>query len=215
MLENRAEVQLREQQVVARRRDRGLAGSAQTTLSVVERASPQKGSCVTLAQLAGTVLNRQGTVCNLLISLQRTMLMKNTSKKCQKTPVRGKLILVVDDDIELLMICQGLLEANDYEACLAQNGAQALNLIKNRKVDAILCDLCMPGLPGDVLYWEVGRARPRLLKRFIFVTGNAENPTYEDFLKRTKASVLSKPLPINRLLKKLDSVLSPQARPSN
>jgi len=141
--------------------------------------------------------------------------MKNTSEKYRKSPVQAKRVLVVDDDIELLLLCQGLLEANDYEACLAQNGAQALNVIQNREVDAILCDLCMPELSGDLLYKAVGRDRPQLLKRFIFLTGNAENPTYENFLKRTKAVVLSKPLPINRLLEKLESVLGNQAQPSN
>jgi len=170
-----------------------------------------------LTVIAGFVIERslQELVCELLILLQLTILMKNTAKISRKKPVRGKVVLVVDDDIELLLICQGLLEVNDYEACLAQNGAQALDVIKKRKVDAVLCDLCMPELSGDLLYGAVGRAQPRLLKRFIFVTGNAENPTYEDFLNRTKASVLCKPLPINRLLKKLESVLGNQAQPSN
>jgi DNA-binding NtrC family response regulator len=141
--------------------------------------------------------------------------MQNSAKKCRKKPVQSRVILVVDDDIELLLVYQGLLEANDYEACLARNGAQALGVIKKRKVDAILCDLCMPELSGDLLYGAVSRAEPRLRKRFIFITGNAESPTYEDFLKHTKASVLTKPLPINRLLKKLESVLGNQAQPSN
>jgi CheY-like chemotaxis protein len=140
--------------------------------------------------------------------------MDNSAEECRKGPIQGKRVLVVDDDIELLVTCQGLLEAHNYEACLAQSGAQALKLMHNHEVDAILCDLDMPGLSGDLFYSEVGRGWPHLLKRFIFVTGNAENPTYEEFLKRAKANVLSKPFSIKGLLEKLEGVLGIQAQPA-
>jgi len=141
--------------------------------------------------------------------------MKRTGEKHRKGMVQGRRVLVVDDDIELLLVCQGLLEAHDYEACLAQNGSQALRVMTNREVDAILCDLQMPELSGDLFYRAVGRAWPQLQKRFIFVTGNAENPAYEAFLKTTQATVLSKPFPIDRLLEKLESVLDIQAQTCN
>jgi len=138
------------------------------------------------------------------------MIMANSAMECRNGPGHGKRVLVVDDDIGLLMTCQELLQAHDYQTSLAQNGAQALEVMKHRKVDAILCDLDMPELSGDLLYMAVGRAWPQLLKSFIFVTGNAENPTYEEFLKRVKATVLPKPFFIGRLLEKLQAVLGSQ-----
>jgi DNA-binding NarL/FixJ family response regulator len=80
-------------------------------------------------------------------------------------------------------------------------------------VDAILCDLQMPELSGDLFYIEVSRARPHLQKRFIFVTGNADDSLYETFLKETKAPVLSKPVSFDRLLEKLEAVLGTEAGP--
>jgi len=143
--------------------------------------------------------------------------MKSTAEKHQKRPVQRGRVLVVDDDVELLLLFQGLLEAHDYEACLAQNGSQALEVMTNCQVDAILCDLQMPKLSGDVFYWAVGCGRPQLLKRFIFVTGHAENPTYEAFLKGTQATVLYKPFPIARLMEKLQAALGiePQSATQN
>ena len=129
--------------------------------------------------------------------------------------VQGKRVLVVDDDIDLLLTCQELLQAHNYETSTAENGAQALKLMKNREVDAILCDLDMPELSGDLFYIEVGRTWPQLLKRFIFVTANAENPTYEKFLKSTKAPVLSKPLSFDRLLGQLQALFGTQPKSSN
>ena len=132
----------------------------------------------------------------------------------QNSPVKNRHILVVDDDIELALTFQALLQAHDYRASTAENGAQALKLVMNSDVDAILCDLNMPELPGDLFYLEVGRVRPQLLKRFIFVTANADNPLYETFLKSVKAPVLAKPASIKCLLEKLNAVLGPEPEPS-
>jgi len=141
--------------------------------------------------------------------------MKSTAEKQRKRPVQRGRVLVVDDDVELLLLCQGLLEAHDYEACLAQNGSQALKVMTNREVDAILCDLQMPELAGDLFYRAVSRGWPQLLKRFIFVTGHAQNPTYAEFLKSAQATVLHKPVSIDHLVEKLQAVLGIQTQTSN
>jgi len=141
--------------------------------------------------------------------------MKSTAEKQRKRAVQRRRVLVVDDDVELLLLCQGLLEAHNYEACLAQDGSQALRVMTNREVDAILCDLQMPELSGDLFYRAVSRDWPQLLKRFIFVTGHAENPTYEAFLKSTQATVLHKPVPIDHLVEKLQAVVGIQAQTCN
>jgi two-component system, NtrC family, sensor kinase len=125
-----------------------------------------------------------------------------------KSPVSGKHVLVVDDDIELAFTYQALLEMRGYRVSTAANGAQALKLVLDGDVDAVLCDLSMPELAGDLFYIEVGRARPHLLKRFIFVTANAENPLYETFLKSVKAPVMAKPISFDRLVGELQAVFS-------
>ena len=120
-------------------------------------------------------------------------------------------VLVVDDDIELSLLYQGLLQAHGYRVSTAANGAQALKLVAKGQVDAILCDLSMPELAGDLFYLEVGRAQPQLLKRFIFVTANADNQMYEAFLRKIKAPVLSKPVSTDRLVEKLEGMLRASA----
>jgi CheY-like chemotaxis protein len=132
----------------------------------------------------------------------------------RNSPANAKHILVVDDDIELALTFQALLEVHDYQASTAANGLQALKLLRESDVDAVLCDLSMPELSGDLFYNEVGRLRPHLLKRFIFVTANADNPLYETFLRRIKAPVLAKPVSFDRLLEKLKAILGTAAEPS-
>ena len=131
----------------------------------------------------------------------------------QNSPADRTHVLIVDDDIELTLTFQALLQVHDYRASTAANGAEALKLVMESDVDAILCDLQMPELSGDLFYIEVSRARPHLQKRFIFVTGNADDSLYETFLKETKAPVLSKPVSFDRLLEKLEAVLGTEAGP--
>jgi len=118
-----------------------------------------------------------------------------------------KHVLVVDDDIELALTYQGLLQVHGYRVSTAADGTQALKLVMHEDVDAVLCDLQMPEVTGDLLYMEIGRVRPQLLKRFIFITGYADDPVYESFLSRVKAPVLRKPLCIDHLLGKLSAML--------
>jgi len=120
-------------------------------------------------------------------------------------------VLVVDDDIELALTYQALLQVHGYRVSTAADGAHALKMVLNGDVDAIVCDLHMPELTGDLFYAEVGRARPQLLKRFIFVTGNTDAPLYETFLNSVKAPVLCKPVSIDHLLGKLKAVLETEA----
>jgi CheY-like chemotaxis protein len=123
-------------------------------------------------------------------------------------PGNSKHILVVDDDIELALTWQALLQMRGYRASTAANGVEALKLVMSGGVDAIFCDLNMPELSGDLFYIEVSRAMPQLLRRFIFVTANADNPLYESFLKSVKAPVLAKPVSFDRLLEQLKTVLA-------
>jgi CheY-like chemotaxis protein len=125
-----------------------------------------------------------------------------------KTPVGGKHVLVVDDDIELALTYQAMLQLRGYQVSTAADGRQALKLVLNGDVQAIICDLSMPELAGDLFYAEVGRAKPHLLKKFIFVTANADNPLYEPFFKSVKAPVLTKPISFDQLLGKLQMVFS-------
>jgi CheY-like chemotaxis protein len=133
----------------------------------------------------------------------------------QSSAGNNKHVLVVDDDIELALTYQASLQVHGYRVSTAADGVEALQLVLKNDVDAILCDLNMPELSGDLFYVEISRARPYLLKRFIFVTGNANDPLYESFLQKVKAPVLAKPVSIDHLLGKLKSVLESAAGPAN
>jgi DNA-binding NtrC family response regulator len=140
----------------------------------------------------------------LVLTMVTTVLgMQNQEMATQK-----KHILVVDDDVQLTQILKEMFELHDYEASMAVDGVQALKLVMGEKVDVILCDLNIPQLAGDMFYTAIGRVQPKLQKRFVFITGDADNPKYAEFLQRVKAPVLSKPASFSAILSEINSVLS-------
>jgi signal transduction histidine kinase len=57
-------------------------------------------------------------------------------------------ILIVDDDVTARETLVALLDGNDYEINLAQDGFQALKMLETLPVDLILLDVMMPGMDG-------------------------------------------------------------------
>jgi CheY-like chemotaxis protein len=130
----------------------------------------------------------------------------------QAGEARAKHILVVDDNVELAQTYKELFQVHGYTVSIATNGVLALKLLLDIDVDAILCDLTMPQLEGDMFYGAVERIRPELVKRFAFVTGNADNPKYAEFLKSNACPVLRKPVSVDGLLETLRGLLEPACR---
>jgi len=121
-----------------------------------------------------------------------------------------KRVLIVEDDLELVRIYENLLGGFQYEVRTATDGTIALRSILAGDVDAILCDLKMPELDGDLFYSAVERAKPHLCNRFIFITGAGDDPKYHAFLSHMKSPVLRKPVHPAMLLQELRKLLGAQ-----
>ena len=113
---------------------------------------------------------------------------------------RIRSVMVVDDDVELAMMYKELLGSQGYIVNTAPNGVEALKLIMRHEVDAIICDMMMPHMPGDMFYTAVERVKPHLCARFIFVTSYEGNPKIEAFFKKVNGIVLYKPTTLGKLM---------------
>lgn len=60
----------------------------------------------------------------------------------------AKVILVVDDEIDLVDMVKIRLEANGYAVIAAYDGQEALNKARKDKPDLILLDLMLPKMDG-------------------------------------------------------------------
>lgn len=63
--------------------------------------------------------------------------------------LRGKKVLVVDNDTTILNLCHLFLEDSPYIFIGSTGGTEALSVMERFKVDVVLTDLNMPGLDGQ------------------------------------------------------------------
>ena len=70
----------------------------------------------------------------------------------QATNPRGPLILIVDDDENVLEIATEFVQRLGYNAVVASNGADALNILRrNQYLTVLFSDIDMPGMDGEEL----------------------------------------------------------------
>jgi CheY-like chemotaxis protein len=123
--------------------------------------------------------------------------------------ITGKRILVVDDEPLIRRLVAETLSVHDHQVDMASDGAEALaRLDAGTRYDAIISDVRMPRVDGPQFYRELERRDPALLRRFVFVTGNALAPDLQAFIGETKAALLRKPFQIQEMLELVQDVLA-------
>lgn len=86
-----------------------------------------------------------------------------------------RAVLLVDDDKNLLAGMARALRKQPFDVLTAQNGEDAVWLLKTREIDVVVADERMPGLSGgDLLRWVTDNC-PNVVR--IVLTGHAETET--------------------------------------
>lgn len=124
------------------------------------------------------------------------------------TELEIRSVLLLEDDVELALALKALLEARDFMVTTVTNGVDGLKEILALDFDAIVCDMMMPKMSGDIFYAAVGRAKPHLCKRFIFITGYGSDTKVTDFIQKVHGLVLHKPVASDDLVKMINRVTS-------
>jgi len=119
---------------------------------------------------------------------------------------RRKHVLIVDDDISLAWSLKETLESDGYEATIVPDGALALKFLLQHQLDAVVCDLEMPRVEGDLWYATVERSNPSLARRFIFITGLDERGRWQRFSDSAGLPALRKPVVLATLLGEVERV---------
>jgi CheY-like chemotaxis protein len=104
-----------------------------------------------------------------------------------------KKVLILDDDFAFADLTRLQLERNGYEVELAADGVQGIKKIMVSDYAAILCDIRMPNLAGDMFYAAVERVKPHLCRRIIFVTGHRGDRKIDEFIRKVRGIMLWKP----------------------
>jgi CheY-like chemotaxis protein len=87
-------------------------------------------------------------------------------------------ILVADDNATNRKLLRLLLDMEGHEVLEADNGATALTVLEQRRVDAVISDILMPEMDGFRLCYEI-RKHPRL-KHLPFIVYTASYTSAND-----------------------------------
>ena len=63
-------------------------------------------------------------------------------------PMTRKKIAIIDDEQDILSVCEQHLRGNGYEVAIFSDPAEALRAIRANRPDLVISDLKMPGLNG-------------------------------------------------------------------
>ncbi|HEX7929132.1 MAG TPA: ATP-binding protein [bacterium] len=113
---------------------------------------------------------------------------------------RTSTILVAEDDDGVRHLAVQLLELEGYRVIHASDGDQAVRAWENaaEPVDLLVLDLVMPGQGGREAYERIASLQPDI--PVIFCTGYVSDTLDTMFLANSKATLLRKPYPPDRLL---------------
>jgi len=118
-------------------------------------------------------------------------------------------ILGIDDNEDLLNLCEIALTSEGHEYTGINNGKEGLQAIKDEKFDLVLLDLSMPDFSGvDVVNALV---KDGLMSKQKMVLFTATSPTEKEFgplLEKGAHSLLKKPLEPDDLLEAIHKIES-------
>ncbi len=119
-------------------------------------------------------------------------------------------ILVVDDSPTIRKVVKSILEARAYEAVLAEDGQDALEMLGHEKVDLVLLDFVMPRMNGYQFCREL-RSNPELKNLPVVLMSAKGDKIRGQFVQQTGATdAITKPFDARGLVAVVEAALKKQ-----
>lgn len=116
-------------------------------------------------------------------------------------------ILVVDDDPNLRVLLRQMLVLRGFEVVDAEDGEDALNVVKEAKPDAVVLDVMMPIMDGITVCKRL-RSQPETAQLpIIMLSGKASQEAVEEGLQAGANKYLCKPISMAELIEHVREVL--------
>ncbi|MHC4955633.1 MAG: HD-GYP domain-containing protein [Planctomycetota bacterium] len=124
--------------------------------------------------------------------------------------VRPVRILVVDDEIQIAQLLTGVLEAEGYKVESANDGEEAVALLRKEEFDLLLTDLRMPRMGGMELIDAAREIQPDLDS--LIMTAFASTDTAVTALRGGVSDYLRKPFGVAEVRSAVDNALQSRIR---
>lgn len=114
-------------------------------------------------------------------------------------------ILIVEDDDHLRKIYRALLEKNHFEVLQAENAEQALDVLEQKTVDLMICDVMMPGMDGVELTQALRQSKYDF--PILMATARDSFPAKQEGFRAGTDDYMVKPIDLNEMLLRIEALL--------
>ncbi|MBF0203259.1 MAG: response regulator [Desulfamplus sp.] len=119
----------------------------------------------------------------------------------QQTPLKGKKVLVVDDDMRNAFALNKFLKSKGMEVSIANNGEKALKHLEDgERPDIILMDIMMPVMDGYEAMQHIRKNKEFQTIPILALTAKAMSSDRDECIRCGANDYLSKPLDTTKLL---------------
>jgi DNA-binding response OmpR family regulator len=126
--------------------------------------------------------------------------------------LKGKRILLVDDDTDIVSSMQAAFEPTGAVIETATNGNKAVELAEKDQPDVVVLDMMLPGRSGFLVLEKIRARKPKNVKPFvIMITGNqgARHKMYAQSLGVSE--YFTKPVKMDKLIATAEKLVAPPA----
>jgi two-component system NtrC family sensor kinase len=127
------------------------------------------------------------------------------------SPLAGARLLFVDDEPALRAVVDAFGRQRGFSVVTADSGRAGLEALRGATIDAIVCDLRMPGMDGLAFYQALARDWPTLAARTVFVTGDMMGDTLR-LSDNVHQPLLTKPFGFEQLEEAVVGVMKAKAK---
>jgi CheY-like chemotaxis protein len=124
-------------------------------------------------------------------------------------------ILVVDDYKAVRRALGRALESVGYTVFLAASGEEALVILREHHIDAVVMDLHMPVMSGQTLFHVLISKWPELKAKVLIMTGDAKAEEKETWLKLYDLPIVKKPFALGEVITLIDVLTKDEPREAN
>lgn len=119
-------------------------------------------------------------------------------------------VLIVDDEPSICKALHIAFTRDGINARIAESGDAALDKLRSEHFDAMIVDLRMPDLRGDVLFELASAIQPQLRQCTLFTTGDITDRA-ERLIAACHSPMLRKPFNLSDAIEAIRA-LAPQSR---
>ena len=127
----------------------------------------------------------------------------------------SKRVLLIDDEADVHELVRLMLEKNDYDVLAVFTANEALRMVNEEKVDLILLDLRLPGMPGQDLLRILKRTRNTVDIPVIILTALEEKEAGLGCMNEGAVAYIQKPFAKKLLLREIQRCLEGKDLPTS